>query len=330
LEHIYVKTQEAIQIVCDALESNEMSNHDAEIIARHLVLAETDGQLGHGLSRVKSYIEQIQSGKVNIRSSINAEFQGKGWLVLDADHGFAFPALDQAYLQTTPLIREHGALLVTINKSHHAGVLGHHVERYAEQGIVALMFSNTPAAMAPWGGSTPIFGTNPIAFACPRGNDFPLVIDLSLAKVARGKVMRAKVEGKRIPNDWAVDPDGIATTDPEQALKGAMLPIGDAKGAALALMVELITAGLAGAHYGFQASSFMDTKSSEPNVAQTIILIAPPPERIAHFETLFSAILTQRDTRLPGVNRFKKRADVAKNGLKILKDDYKYILSQAK
>lgn len=225
-----------------------MSNHDAEIIARHLVLAETDGQLGHGLSRVKSYIEQIQSGKVNIRSSINAEFQGKGWLVLDADHGFASPALDQAYLQTTPLIHEHGALLVTINKSHHAGVLGHHVERYAEQGVVALMFSNTPAAMAPWGGSTPIFGTNPIAFACPRGNEFPLVIDLSLAKVARGKVMRAKVEGKRIPNDWAVDPDGIATTDPEQALKGAMLPIGDAKGAALALMVELITAGLAGAH----------------------------------------------------------------------------------
>ena len=319
-----------MQIVCDALQSNEMSNHDAKIIARHLVLAETDGQLGHGLSRVKSYVEQIQSGKVNIRSLIKVEFQGKGWLALDADHGFAFPALDQAYLLTMPLIREHGALLVTINKSHHAGVLGHHVERYAEQGVVALMFSNTPAAMAPWGGSTPIFGTNPIAFACPRGNDFPLVIDLSLTKVARGKVMRAKVEGRRIPNDWAVDPDGIATTDPEQALKGAMLPIGDAKGAALALMVELITAGLAGAHYGFQASSFLDTESSEPNVAQTIILIAPPPERIAHFETLFSAILTQRDTRLPGINRFKKRADVLKNGLKILKDDYKYILSQAK
>ena len=319
-----------MQIVCDALQSNEMSNHDAKIIARHLVLAETDGQLGHGLSRVKSYVEQIQSGKVNIRSLIKVEFQGKGWLALDADHGFAFPALDQAYLLTMPLIREHGALLVTINKSHHAGVLGHHVERYAEQGVVALMFSNTPAAIAPWGGSTPIFGTNPIAFACPRGNDFPLVIDLSLTKVARGKVMRAKVEGKRIPNDWAVDPDGIATTDPEQALKGAMLPIGDAKGAALALMVELMTAGLAGAHYGFQASSFLDTESSEPNVAQTIILIAPPPERIAHFETLFSAILTQRDTRLPGINRFKNRADVLKNGLKILKDDYKYILSQAK
>ena len=318
-----------MQIVCDALISTGVSKNDAEIIARHLVSAETDGQLGHGLSRVKSYLAQIKSRKVNIRSSINAEFRGRGWLAIDADHGFAFPALEQAFLKSMPLIREHGALLVTINKSHHAGVLGHHVERYAEQGVVALMFSNTPAAMAPWGGSTPIFGTNPIAFACPRGNEFPLVIDLSLAKVARGKVMRAKVEGKRIPNDWAVDPDGIATTDPEQALKGAMLPIGDAKGAALALMVELITAGLAGAHYGFQASSFLDTRSSAPNVAQTLFLIAPPADRMAHFETLFSAILTQSNTRLPGINRLKKRADVAKNGLKIPKDEYAYILSVA-
>jgi (2R)-3-sulfolactate dehydrogenase (NADP+) len=330
LEHIFIKTQEAMQSVCDAFESHGITKHNAEIVAHHLVLAETDGQLGHGLSRVRSYLAQIKSGKVNISSSISSQFQGKGWLALDADHGFAFPALDHAYSQAMPLIRENGALLVTINKSHHAGVLGHHVERYAEQGVVALMFSNTPAAMAPWGGSTPIFGTNPIAFSCPRGNGSPLVIDLSLTKIARGKVMRAKTEGKRIPADLAVGADGIATTDPEQALNGAMLPMGGAKGAALALMVELITAGLAGAHYGFQASSFLDTKSSEPNVAQTLILIAPPAERIAHFETLFSAILTQPDTRLPGINRLKKRADVAKNGLRILKDDYTYILSQVK
>ena len=318
-----------MQRVRDAFQSHGMSTHNAEIIAHYLVLAETDGQLGHGLSRVKSYLAQIKSGKVNIRASISSEFQGKGWLALDADHGFAFPALDHVYSQAMPLVRENGSLLVTINKSHHAGVLAHHVERYGEQGVVALMFSNTPAAMAPWGGSTPIFGTNPIAFSCPRDTGSPFVIDLSLAKVARGKVMRAKTEGKKIPDDWAVDPDGIATTDPEQALKGAMLPMGGAKGAALALMVELITAGLAGAHYGFQASSFLDAKSSEPNVAQTLILIAPPAERIAHFETLFSAILAQPDTRLPGINRLKKRADVAKNGLKILLDDYTYILSQA-
>ena len=319
-----------MQIVSDAFQSHGISNQNAEIIAHYLVLAETDGQLGHGLSRVKSYLAQIKSGKVNISSSVSSEFQGKGWLTLDAEHGFAFPALEQAFSQAMPLVRENGALLVTINKSHHAGVLGHHVERYADQGVVALMFSNTPAAMAPWGGSIPIFGTNPIAFSCPRDNGSPLVIDLSLAKVARGKIMRAKREGKEIPEDWAVDLEGIATTDPERALKGTILPMGGAKGAVLALMVELMTAGLAGAHFGFQASSFLDTKSSEPNVAQTLILIAPPPERIAHFETLFSAILTQPNTRLPGIKRLKKRADVAKNGLKILKDDYTYILSQVK
>ena len=293
-------------------------------------MAEADGQVGHGLSRVKSYLEQVKSEKVNSRPAITAKVEGNGWLMIDADHGFAFPALDYAYSLATPLVLKNRSLLVTIDKSHHAGVLGHHVERYSEQGIIALMLSNTPAAIAPWGGSTPIFGTNPIAFSCPRRNAPPLMVDLSLSKVARGKVVRAKKEGKTIPDDWAVGPDGLSTTDPEQGLKGAMLPMGGAKGAALALIVELMTAGLTGAHYGFQASSFLDAEGPEPNVAQTLILIAPPKERAAHFESLFTAILSQPGTRIPGMKRFKKRADIAKNGLKILKDDYSYILSQTK
>ena len=146
-----MKSQEAMQIVSDAFQSHGMSKHNAKIIAHYLVLAETDGQLGHGLSRVKSYLTQIKSGKVNTRASIRSEFQGKGWLALDADHGFAFPALDHAYSQAMPMVRDNGTLLVTINKSHHAGVLGHHVERYAEQGVVALMFSNTPRRHRSWG-----------------------------------------------------------------------------------------------------------------------------------------------------------------------------------
>ena len=330
MEHIIIKTHEVSRIVGNALQYHGLSKHSSDVISNALVMAETDGHTGHGLSRLKSYLEQIKSEKVNICPSIKTEFNGNSWLMLDADHGFAFTALDHAFSKAVPLVRKNGALLVTVNKSHHAGVLGHQVERYSERGIIALMFSNSPAAMAPWGGSKPIFGTNPIAFACPRHTAQPLLIDLSLSKVARGKIMRLKKEGKTIPNDWAIGPNGSATTDPEQALKGAMLPIGGVKGASLALIVELMTAGLAGAHYGFQASSFMDAEGSKPNVAQTLILIAPPAERLIHFEKLFTAILAQPGTRLPGMNRFKKRADVAKNGLRVLKDDYEYILSQAK
>ena len=92
------------------------------------------------------------------------------------------------------------------------------------------MFANTPKAIAPWGSSQPAFGTNPIAFAAPRRDAESLVIDLSLSKVARGKVMHAKKSGAPIPEGWALDKDGNPTTNPQDALDGSMLPIGDAKG----------------------------------------------------------------------------------------------------
>ncbi len=111
------------------------------------------------------------------------------------------------------------------------------------------MFVNTPGAMAPWGGSKPVFGTNPVAFACPLPGRAPLVIDLSLSKGARGNIMTAKQRRETIPEDWAFDADGKPTTDPDAALRGTMAPMGGAKGTVLALMVELLAAGLTGSNF---------------------------------------------------------------------------------
>ena len=120
------------------------------------------------------------------------------------------------------------------------------------------MVANTPAAIAPWGGRRALFGTNPIACSFPRAGLPPVVIDLSLSKVARGQVLAAKTRGEPIPLGWAVDADGNPTTDPDAALAGTMLPMGDAKGTALALMVEALAAGLTGATFAGEASSFLD------------------------------------------------------------------------
>jgi len=123
-------------------------------------------------------------------------------------------------------------------------------------GLLALGSTNTPAAMAPWGGRQATFGTNPISFACPRQNHAPLVVDLSLSKVARGKIMLAEKRGEVIPDAWALDRNGRSTTNPKEALAGTMLPIGEAKGAALAFMVEILSAALTSSNFAFQASSF--------------------------------------------------------------------------
>ena len=229
---------------------------EAEVTAGALVMADRDGLASHGLSRLPFYLDQARSGK--IVAGARAEVTIEGSVIrIDAQHGLAFPAIARGVDSSIPLARELGMVAVAIGRSHHFGVAGYPVERLAREGLMAMAFSNAPSAMAPWGGNRPLYGTNPIAFGAPRVDGEPLVIDLSLSKVARGKVMLAKKAGEPIPKGWALDPQGKPTTDADAAIAGSMVPAGDAKGASLALMVELLTAGLTGSHFGFQAGSFL-------------------------------------------------------------------------
>jgi len=124
-------------------------------------------------------------------------------------------------------------------------------------------------------------------------------------------VMLANQQNEKIPEGWAIDAEGKPTTDPKKALAGAMLPIGDAKGSALALMVEVLAAGLTGSNFGFEASSFLDAEGDSPGVGQLIIAIDPSFFSGESFgertETIVGAILEQQGTRLPGDKRIEKR-----------------------
>src|SRR5439155_23764850 len=143
-----------------------------------------------------------------------------------------------------------------IKNSAHVGVLGIHLLPVARAGLVGFAFTNSPAAIPPWGGKKPLFGTNPVAAVFPRGNEQPIVIDLALTTVVRGRIMMAMRKGERIPEGWALDRDGRPTTDPKEAIeRGSLFPIGGAKGAMLALMFELLCASLTGASIGPEADS---------------------------------------------------------------------------
>jgi (2R)-3-sulfolactate dehydrogenase (NADP+) len=249
---------------------------------------------------------------------------------VDANHGFAFPAISLALSEITKTCKSFGIAAASISRSHHFGQAGRHVERLAEDGLIGLMFGNTPKAIPPWGGTKPLFGTNPIAFASPREAAAPLVIDMSLSKVARGKVMVANQLNEKIPEGWAIDKEGRPTTDAKKALEGAMLPIGDAKGSALALMVEMLAAGLTGSNFGFEASSFLNAEGDSPGVGQLIIAIDPSFFAGESFgertETLVGAILEQPSTRLPGDKRIEKRKAREKSQkITISKDLYEKI-----
>ena len=291
----------------------------AASVARALAAAEAEGQVGHGFSRLTDYAAQVQSGKINAAVEPVLTRPAPAAIYVDAGLGFAYPAMEAALDAGISLAQEMGIALMAIGNSHHCGALSIQVERMANAGLIGLMVANAPKAIAPWGAREPVFGTNPIAFASPRADGPPLVIDLSLSKVARGKVMAAKKAGTDIPPNWALDVDGNPTTDPDAALTGTMVPIGEAKGTALALMVELLAAALTGSAFSREAGSFFHADGPAPRVGQTLIAIDPGHTGAygARVSELLSQISAMDGARLPGERRQKAIAAAARDGIQV-------------
>jgi (2R)-3-sulfolactate dehydrogenase (NADP+) len=310
------------EVISAAMIASRTSPANACSVARALAQAEIDGQAGHGLARVPSYGAQARAGKVDGHATPRVRQTRPGTLLVDVAHGFAYPAFDLAIPRLVPVARASGIAAAGFVRSHHFGVAGRHVERLAEAGLVALAFSNTPKAIPAWGGRRPLFGTNPIAFAAPQADKEPVVVDLALSQVARGKILLAAQKGEPVPPTWAVDACGRPTSDARRALKGALLPIGGAKGAALALMVEVLAAALTGARFSFEASSFLVAQGPPPAVGQLLLAIDPGAFAgnaafLERMGALAAAIAGDRGARAPGALRVAMRDTAAREGVRV-------------
>ncbi len=294
----------------------------AAVTARALVAAEAQGLSSHGISRVPQYALHLRNGRAD-GNAVPAVTKSRGAaLLVDAKSGLAFPACAMAVAEAVRRARELGVAFAGVTNSHHFGVAAHHLAPVAAAGMVGLAFGNSPAAMSAASGRRPLFGTNPIAAVFPRPAAPSLTIDLSLSEVARGKVMVAARQGAPIPLGWALDRDGMPTTDANAALTGSMLPMGGIKGAMLALVVELLVCSLTGAAFGFEADSFFVDEGNRPRLGQAFLVVNPDAlvGRDVYFErieTLVAAMLDDPGVRLPGVRREALAATAAREGLEI-------------
>jgi (2R)-3-sulfolactate dehydrogenase (NADP+) len=327
-----VTMEEARGLVAAALQAAGANAAMAQATARALVLAEAQGLASHGLSRVPQYSTHLRNGRVN-GAAVPGVAKGKSAAaIVDAQEGLAFAACELAVQEAIARAREFGISIVGVTNSHHCGVVIDHLRAAAEAGMVGLGFANSPSAMPAAGGKHPIFGTNPIAAIFPRrGDAVPLMIDLSLSEVARGKLMVAAKDGKAIPAGWALDAQGNPTTDPKAGLAGSMLPIGavsSPKGAMLALVVELLVTALIGANFGFEASSFFVDEGNRPRIGQTFIVIDPGALAgregfLDRVELLVREMLVDDGVRLPGARReallVKARAEGLELGDAVIK-----------
>lgn len=311
---------EASRHIAAALQAAGATAPMAQSTARALVLAEAQAQSGHGLSRVAQYITHLRNGRAVGGAAARVARHKGATVLIDAGEGLAFPACELAVAEAVRLAGEHGVAVAGVINSHHCGVVVDHLRAAAAAGCVGLGFSNSPAAMPAAGGKHPIFGTNPVAAVFPRRNADPLLIDLSLSEVARGKVMVAAKKGEPIPPGWALDAAGQPTTDARAALEGSMLPVGAAsspKGAMLALVVELLVTAVIGANFGFEASSFFVDEGNRPHLGQLFVVIDPgalagTDAYLDRVEMLVAEMLKDDEVRLPGARReaLRRRAEV--------------------
>lgn len=305
------KSAEALhQLARTALEKAGANSKMAEAAAAHLVRAELQGLPTHGMSRVPFYCSMLRNGRSDGAAEPAMVADRAAVCLIDNRDGLPYVSAQWAIEEVIQRARRNGIAFAGIRNSAHAGVLGIHLEAVGKAGLVGFAFTNSPAAIPAWGGRKGLFGTNPVAAIFPRRDADPLVIDLALTTVVRGKIMLAMKRGEKIPEGWALDRNGKPTTDPKEAIEhGSLFPIGGVKGAMLALMFELICSSLTGAAIGSEADSFFSEQGNRPRIGQAFFAIDPGQlagldryhERV---ETLVAAMQSDPEVRLPGARRF--------------------------
>lgn len=310
-----------VKLAARALKKAGASASTARLTADALISAEMEGLSGHGLSRVALYAQHLREGRADGAAKPLVIRRKGATCLIDAKGGLAFPACALAVKEAMKRARRSGIAFSGVTNSHHAGAMAYHLRPAVAAGLVGFAFSNSPAAITAWGGKTPLFGTNPIAAVFPRRAAEPVVVDLSLTEVTRGKIMVHAKEGKPIPLGWAVDRDGNPTTDPKAALTGSLAAIGAAKGNALALAVELVCVAITGAAFGFENDSYFEP-GKRPRIGQGFFILDPDAvvgtdTFYSRIETLVAKMLAEDGVRLPGARRQGAAAKARAEGVEL-------------
>ena len=312
-------------LAADALRAQGFSDAQALAVARTVTAAERDGCTSHGLFRIPFYVAALGNASADARAEPSVVADGSGVVHVDAAGGFCPLALEAGLPPLAEAARRHGIAALAIRRAYNVAALWPEVERLAEEGLVAFAFTASNACVAPAGGTKPVYGTNPMAFGFPREGRPPLVFDQASSASARGEIQLRKRAGEALPEGWAIDAEGRPTTDPDAALAGAQLTFGGYKGAALALMVELLAGALIGQNLSTDSRAQDAAKTGAPFGGEFLIAIDParcaaPGEAPRHAEIaerLFALVLEQDGTRLPSDRRYAARERSVADGVDV-------------
>lgn len=259
------------KLVKGILSTAGFSEDEADTIGKVITHSDFTGVYSHGLSRLTRYLRQIKVGALNANPEFKKILDDEAVLVFDGDNGSGIVTLNKAYDEALEKAKKFGIAFATGRHNANIGCGSYYGWRAAEDNMVALIGCNTYAFTSPFGGADRLIGTNPIVFAVPTEEEYPLALDISTTNVAMGKIQAFEREGKEIPKEWAKDYDGRPTTNPAEAF--SLSPIAGHKGYGLAVMVDMLSTMLSGACYGTDLGLF--SKLEKENTGFFVILIDP-------------------------------------------------------
>jgi ureidoglycolate dehydrogenase (NAD+) len=273
---VHIHRDELLGLTRTALENVAVPPEDAAIASDILVTADMQGIDTHGTRRLGPYVESIRSGMMKARPDIQVDRKTPGVAVVDGNDGLGpvvgFKALNVAM----DIARETGIAYVGVRNSNHFAAIAPYASIACERNMVSFIGSNSFATMPPWRGQEVRHGNNPLCIAAPRQGHPPFIIDIAMSIVARGRIRKHLEHGESIPAGWAMDPQGQPTTDPREALKGTVLPIGNHKGYGLAMAVDILAGVLTGGAFAMDVKSLFQQRDKPQRVSHFFILIDIP------------------------------------------------------
>jgi LDH2 family malate/lactate/ureidoglycolate dehydrogenase len=316
----------SLQLFCsNILMCLGFSERDAEVAANSLIKAELEGAGSHGISRLAIYAKRIREGRIEANPQITIQSSGSV-LKVDGGNGLGQVVSHRALEAAIPLAKLTGITGIFIRNSNHFGTAAFFCQMACQSNMALIAMTNSPPGIPPWGGKKAYFGTNPIAFGFPTKKEPPIIVDMSSSIVARGKIILADKLGKDIPLGWAMDEEGMQTTDAAAALRGAVMPLGGAKGYALAMAVEILTGVLSEAAFGVHVNNLYKDQDPPANVGHSFILLDiakwMPMEdyysRIEQFLQEVKEVPLAQDTQeilYPGERRYRAYLKNSKQGI---------------
>ena len=293
--------------------ANGCNTANAEALADIICRAERDGSHSHGLFRVPGYVKALRSGKVDGKAKPTIKHLTPAVIQVDG-HGCFAPLAQAVGLPALAEVTEKiGIAALSLVGVHHFAALWPETEYLADRGFVGIACTAYMPAVAPAGSNEALFGTNPLSFAWPRPGHNPVVYDMATASMAMGDVQIAARDGREVPLGTGLDANGQPTTDPAAIAKGVLLPFGGYKGSAIAMMVELLAAGMTGEQFSFEARDTDNKDGGPPRGGEMIIGMSPAI--IAgdgwqdHVEGFVQKLSNIDGVRIPGARRHKNRMD---------------------